>query len=72
MSTVLHDDPALWEAVKAEMKAGDKGGKPGEWSARKAQMSVLEYKRRGGGYVSPKPQNSPLQRWQKRQDKDIR
>lgn len=67
MSRVVHDDPALWEQVKAEMRAGDKGGRPGQWSARKAQMSVQEYKRRGGGYLSAKPSHSPLQVWQKRQ-----
>jgi hypothetical protein len=43
-------DPALWDEVKDELKAGAKGGKPGQWSARKAQMAVAEYKRRGGGY----------------------
>jgi hypothetical protein len=30
--------------------ASDKGGSPGQWSARKAQMLVQEYERRGGGY----------------------
>lgn len=43
-------DPGLWEEVKADVTAGAKGGKPGQWSARKAQMAVAEYKRRGGGY----------------------
>ena len=32
------------------IKAGDKGGKPGQWSARKAQMLAKEYKAKGGGY----------------------
>lgn len=43
-------DPTLWEEVKAEIIAGSKGGKPGQWSARKAQLAVAEYKRRGGEY----------------------
>ncbi len=43
-------DPRLWEDVKAEVTAGDKGGKPGQWSARKAQLAVAEYKKRGGEY----------------------
>jgi len=32
------------------IKAGSKGGKPGQWSARKAQMLAKEYKSKGGGY----------------------
>lgn len=63
----IRDMPELWEAVKEAIKAGDKGGKPGQWSARKAQMAVQEYARMGGGYLSPKPSNSSLQKWQKRQ-----
>ena len=31
-------------------KAGSKGGKPGQWSARKAQMLAKQYKAKGGGY----------------------
>ena len=31
-------------------KAGTKGGKAGQWSARKAQMLAKEYKAKGGGY----------------------
>jgi hypothetical protein len=33
-----------------EVKAGGKGGKPGQWSARKAQMLAKRYKDAGGGY----------------------
>ena len=33
-----------------KIKAGSKGGKPGQWSARKAQMLAKEYKAKGGGY----------------------
>lgn len=43
-------DPNLWDEVKAEVTAGARGGKPGQWSARKAQLAVAEYKRRGGEY----------------------
>ena len=50
MSEAKRTDPDLWEAVKEEVTRGDKGGDPGQWSARKAQMAVREYKRRGGGY----------------------
>lgn len=56
-------DPALWEAVKAEVTAGSKGGRPGQWSARKAQMAVRIYKERGGGYIGPKDPDNSLTRW---------
>jgi hypothetical protein len=35
-----------------KIKAGSKGGKPGQWSARKAQMVAKQYKAKGGGYKS--------------------
>ena len=35
-----------------KIKAGGKGGKPGQWSARKAQMLAKAYKDSGGGYIS--------------------
>lgn len=34
--------------------AGGKGGNPGQWSARKAQLLALAYKKAGGGYSGPK------------------
>ena len=49
-----YTDPELREAIKAEILAGDKGGRPGQWSARKAQLVAAEYKRRGGGYTTDK------------------
>lgn len=42
--------PALRKRIFNRIKAGNKGGRPGEWSARKAQMLALAYKRAGGGY----------------------
>ena len=51
MASATRTDPELWEKVKREITDGDKGGEPGQWSARKAQMAVQEYKRRGGGYA---------------------
>lgn len=44
----------LWSSVKASVKASSKGGKPGQWSARKAQLAGKMYKDRGGGYTGPK------------------
>ena len=38
--------------IFARIKAGGKGGNPGQWSARKAQMLAKAYKKAGGGYTS--------------------
>lgn len=42
--------PTMRKALFNKIKAGSKGGDPGEWSARKAQMLAREYKKAGGGY----------------------
>lgn len=42
--------PNMRKALFKKIMAGSKGGKPGQWSARKAQMLAREYKKRGGGY----------------------
>ena len=42
--------PELREKVKAKIVAGDKGGRSGQWSARKAQLVAHEYEAEGGGY----------------------
>jgi hypothetical protein len=42
--------PALRKRIFNRIKAGNKGGRSGQWSARKAQMLALAYKRAGGGY----------------------
>ena len=57
-------DPAKWKRIVASVKAGSKGGDPGEWSARKAQLAVQRYKKSGGGYVGPKKETS-LSKWTK-------
>ena len=62
-TTAERTDPALWEAVKREVTAGTKGGIAGEWSARKAQLAVALYKKRGGGYVGPKSPSNSLAKW---------
>lgn len=61
--TAEKTDPALWEKVKKEVTAGAKGGAKGEWSARKAQMAVAEYKKRGGGYAGKKDPHNSLFEW---------
>jgi hypothetical protein len=42
--------PGLRKTIFNRIKAGTKGGDPGEWSARKAQLLASEYKKAGGGY----------------------
>ena len=42
--------PTLRKSLFNRIKAGSKGGKPGQWSARKAQMLAKQYKDKGGGY----------------------
>jgi len=44
--------PGMRKKIVERIRAGDKGGKPGQWSARKAQMVAKEYKARGGSYTS--------------------
>jgi Family of unknown function (DUF5872) len=61
--TAERTNPELWNEVKDEVKRGSKGGEAGEWSARKAQLAVQEYKKRGGGYSGKKPSDNSLKRW---------
>jgi hypothetical protein len=63
--TAKKTDPKLWEKVKEEVIAGDKGGEPGQWSARKAQLAVHDYKEEGGGYVGEKSDDNSLAQWSK-------
>jgi len=42
--------PTMRKALFSKIKSGSKGGDPGEWSARKAQLLAREYKSKGGGY----------------------
>ena len=44
--------PAMRKRLFNKILAGDKGGKKGQWSARKAQMLAKQYKDAGGGYKS--------------------
>jgi hypothetical protein len=42
--------PGMRKRLFAVIKAGGKGGNPGQWSGRKAQMLAVQYKAKGGGY----------------------
>jgi hypothetical protein len=58
-----HDNPKLWDKLKDKVMKGDKGGKAGQWSARKAQLLVKLYKDAGGGFIGKKSKKNPLVKW---------
>jgi hypothetical protein len=61
---MAHTDEAKWKHTVASVKAGDKGGKPGQWSARKAQLASQRYQKSGGGYKGPKTEaQKSLSKW---------
>ena len=58
--------PGLRERIKDRVMASGKGGKPGQWSARKAQIVAQEYKEAGGGYTGGKTSaQKSLSKWTK-------
>ena len=58
--------PDLRERIKDRVMASGKGGKPGQWSARKAQIVAQEYKDAGGGYTGGKTSaQKSLSKWTK-------
>lgn len=57
-------DEPKWKRIVASVKAGGKGGNPGQWSARKAQLASQRYKKSGGGYSGPKTEaQKSLSKW---------
>lgn len=59
-----YTDPELRQRLKAEIKKGDKGGRPGQWSARKSQLLAHEYEAHGGGYKGKKTEaQKSLDHW---------
>lgn len=58
--------PKLREKLKKKVLAGSKGGKPNQWSARKAQLLVHLYKKAGGGYTKKRTSaQRSLTKWTK-------
>ena len=45
-----YTNPGMRKRMFQAIKAGSKGGNPGQWSARKAQLLASRYKKAGGGY----------------------
>lgn len=59
-------DEPKWKRIVAAVKASDKGGKPGQWSARKAQLATQRYKKSGGSYSGAKTEaQKSLSKWTK-------
>lgn len=65
MSTAVKSNPTKWKRIVSQVKASGKGGSPGQWSARKAQLATQKYKSSGGGYKGPKTSDNSLARWTK-------
>jgi len=55
--------PELRERIKEEIKASDKGGKEGQWSARKSQLLTQEYKKQGGYKGEKNQSQKDLEEW---------
>lgn len=56
--------PQMREDIKEEIKQSDKGGDPGQWSARKSQLLTREYERRGGDYKGEQDEDQKnLKQW---------
>jgi len=63
---MAYTKPGLRERLKNQIMAGSKGGKPGQWSARKAQLLAQAYKKSGGGYSGSKTSSQKsLSKWTK-------
>ena len=65
MSSAKKTKEAMWKRIVASVKAGGKGGRPGQWSARKAQLATSKYKKAGGGYRGKKSSSNKLTKWSK-------
>jgi hypothetical protein len=53
-SAGVYTQPTMRKRLFESIKAGGKGGRPGQWSARKSQMLAKKYKAKGGRYKTPK------------------
>ena len=56
---------SMWKRIVASVKSGSAGGRPGQWSARKAQLATARYKKAGGGYKGKKSSSNKLSKWSK-------
>ena len=60
----MYTKPGLRERLKIQITKGTKGGRANQWSARKAQLLAVAYKKAGGGYTKVKgPAGRSLTKW---------
>tara|TARA_X000001382_G_scaffold127138_1_gene114616 strand:- start:92 stop:502 length:411 start_codon:yes stop_codon:yes gene_type:complete len=63
---LAYTKPDLRKRIVSSVKSGSKGGKAGQWSARKAQIASEKYKKAGGGYKGAKTEGQKsLSKWTK-------
>lgn len=63
---MAYTKPGLRDRIKAAVMRGSEGGKPGQWSARKAQLVAQRYEKAGGGYTGGKTKaQESLSKWTK-------
>jgi hypothetical protein len=63
---MAYTKPGLRERIKNQIMQGSKGGRPGQWSARKAQLLAQAYEKAGGGYSGSKTaKQKSLSKWTK-------
>ena len=63
---MAYTKPSLRKRIVSQVKAGGKGGNPGQWSARKAQIANEKYKEAGGGFKGGKTKaQKSLSKWTK-------
>ena len=61
-----YSKPELRERIKDRIMESSKGGKPGQWSARRSQLLAQEYEKAGGGYKGGKSEKQKdLIKWTK-------
>lgn len=64
IKAMKYTKPEVRERLKRKIMAGSKGGRPGQWSARKAQLLAQEYRKAGGGYRGkPGKTQRSLKKW---------
>jgi len=66
-----YTDPEMRQEIKEDIQEGDKGGAPGQWTARKAQLTAKEYENQGGEYTTEKKDESQqnLTNWGDKENK---
>jgi hypothetical protein len=66
LSNLNYTKPELRNNLKKRIMNGSDGGRPGQWSARKAQLLALAYRKAGGGYRGkPSKSQRSLKKWTK-------